>query len=454
MALSSVTVWEVRTTGANTNGGGFVTGAAGTDWSQQNAAQYSVTDGVTAGTTTITSATAAFGTDVVGNIMYVQGGTGSVAAGWYQITVRNSATSVTVDRSTGLTAGTGVTLKIGGALLSPAIPVGLFVAGHTCYIKAGTYTISSTTAGIANGVVNQTVAGTIFGYNATRGDLPNKGSQPLLQASGISTATVVTTVNAADQVMQCLSVDGASLTAIKGFALGRGHYLNCHAVNCTNSGFTANSDTPTLVFCSASGCGTQAAFSGQTMCFGCEAYDNTVSGFAQTGGTVTRLVRCLAYRNTGATSDGFSMTGVSGQCFECTAYGNGRDGFRVGAQSESFIDCLAEGNGVTDAAGCGFRVSSASNLLLKCAGYNNAGGNVVTTSSSRLTNSGFITGTATFFVDAGSSDFALNTTAGGGAAVRGVTMPFPALTTVGYLDVGAVQHTDPAGASYLFIPVE
>ena len=64
MALSANTVLEVRNGGSDTNGGGFVTGAAGTDWSQQDAAQYSVTDGVTAGTTTITSATANFGTDV------------------------------------------------------------------------------------------------------------------------------------------------------------------------------------------------------------------------------------------------------------------------------------------------------------------------------------------------------------------------------------------------------
>ena len=83
MAIGAACVWEVRTTGNDTNGGGYAGG--GTDWSQQDSAQYSVTDGVTAGTTTITSATANFGTDVVGNVMYVQGGTGSVTAGWYQI---------------------------------------------------------------------------------------------------------------------------------------------------------------------------------------------------------------------------------------------------------------------------------------------------------------------------------------------------------------------------------
>lgn len=110
MPIGAACVWEVRTTGNDTNGGGYAGG--GTDWSQQDAAQYSVTDGVTAGTTTITSATANFGTDVVGNVMYVQGGSGSITAGWYQIVSRTNSTTIVVDRSTGLTAGTGVTPSV------------------------------------------------------------------------------------------------------------------------------------------------------------------------------------------------------------------------------------------------------------------------------------------------------------------------------------------------------
>ena len=81
MALAAASVFEVRTAGNDTNGGGFVTGAAGTDYSQQDAknsggADSSVTDGVTAGTTTVTSLTAAFGTTIVGNIIYIGVGSG------------------------------------------------------------------------------------------------------------------------------------------------------------------------------------------------------------------------------------------------------------------------------------------------------------------------------------------------------------------------------------------
>ena len=99
MALAAACVWEVRTTGASTNGGGFKTGASGTDWSQQATAQYAVADGVTNGTTTITSATANFGTDVVGNLIYVSGGTGSITADWYEITATTSSDAWWVEAS-------------------------------------------------------------------------------------------------------------------------------------------------------------------------------------------------------------------------------------------------------------------------------------------------------------------------------------------------------------------
>lgn len=112
MALASTIGWEIRTSGVNTNGGGFKAGASGTDWTQQDSAQYAVTDAVTDGTTTITSASANFGTDVVGNVLYIQGGTGAIAAGWYEIITRASSTTITVDRSTGLTPMTAPSVSM------------------------------------------------------------------------------------------------------------------------------------------------------------------------------------------------------------------------------------------------------------------------------------------------------------------------------------------------------
>src|SRR3990167_393068 len=76
-AISAAVVWEVRTTGASTTAGcGFLTGASGTDRSQQDAVQTAFTDLVIGVTTTeLTSAANPFGATDVGNIIYVKAGT-------------------------------------------------------------------------------------------------------------------------------------------------------------------------------------------------------------------------------------------------------------------------------------------------------------------------------------------------------------------------------------------
>src|ERR1700693_2557717 len=113
MSLSASTVWEVRPgVGSDTNGGGYVTGAGGTDYSQQNSknssgSNISTTDGVGAGSTTITSALAAFTSAIVGNIIYFDGA-------WYEVVTFSNSTTIIVDRNT--TSGSGKTLNIGGAL--------------------------------------------------------------------------------------------------------------------------------------------------------------------------------------------------------------------------------------------------------------------------------------------------------------------------------------------------
>ncbi len=86
MALSQGVVWEVRpTVGSDTNGGAFdnTVTSPGTDYSQQNSAQYAFTDGASSGTS-FTSASHSFTSADVGNVMNISSGT-SVTAGWYTI---------------------------------------------------------------------------------------------------------------------------------------------------------------------------------------------------------------------------------------------------------------------------------------------------------------------------------------------------------------------------------
>lgn len=442
-AISVNSVFEVRTAGNDTNGGGFVTGAAGTDYSQQDAnntvgADISTTDAVAAGTTTITSITANFGTTIVGNIVYFQGGTGAIAAQWRQVTARASTTSITIDAA--IAASTGMTMNIGGALASPGMASFSMIPGNVLHTKAGTYSITSASPNISAGCVAPAAGTYVEGYQTTRGDL---GTPPLFQASGISTFTLFTqpATSGAQGVMN-IRADGAGLTSSRAFLLTDVAAYKLTAENCTNSGFTLTAAV--LTGSAATGCATTAAVSlSSTSCMGCVGYSNTITAFASL--TSSTLTRCLAYANSGASTDGITLD-TACAATNCVAYGNGRDGYRTTDDQVQFVNCIAEGN-----AAFGYTNTFGTVFLFNCAGFNNTSGNTSLGAVIGVRNIGFITGSATFFTNAAGGDFSLNTTAGGGAAARaaGVLGVFPVGLTTGFLDVGAAQHADPAGSGGL-----
>lgn len=116
MTTGATTIWRVRTGGNNANGGGYdpAISGAGTDYSQQDAAQLSLTDIACTGTT-VTSVTGGFTAAMIGNAIWLTGG--GATAGAYFITARASTNSITVDRTPGsITAGNG---KVGGAWADP-----------------------------------------------------------------------------------------------------------------------------------------------------------------------------------------------------------------------------------------------------------------------------------------------------------------------------------------------
>lgn len=456
MALSASTVWEIRTAGADTNGGGYVTGSSGTDYSQNNTKRTatgtddSTTDAVANGTTTITSATASFGTTIVGNIIYLQGGTGGLAAGWYQVATRTNATTITVDRT--VAAGTGITMNIGGALGSPGMVGGTgIVSNNYVWIKAGTYTVTSASTNVSNGCINFSTA-TVYveGYNSSRGDM---GTKPLIQADGVITAfTFISMGNNGNQWVRNIKFDGNNRTTSRGISL-RGTVLYCEFVNFTNSAIADTIGLSTLAFnCSATGCATNAAFTGVT-CVDCVAFDNTITGFSASA-IDCNFIRCIADSNSGAASDGFLTSASSERVnfYNCVAYNNGRHGFFVGGLRDNFfINCIAETN-----AGTGFIHNGNNQLgLYNCAYYNN-GTNVTLGTNVGSFNVGAITGTGSFFTNAASQDFTLNNTASAGAAARAAGIPGTITglaTPVGYLDLGVYQHQDTGGGGGEFSSV-
>ncbi len=149
MAIGATMVWRVRVSGNELNGGGYdaqVSGA-GTDYTDQDSPQLSITDAVTNGTTTVTSVTGGFTTAMIGNVIRIAGD------GYYVITARASTNSITVDRATGTSGASNARVggahaslasyANGGTLTQPILATPL-AAGHTVYMRgSGTDTPSS-----------------------------------------------------------------------------------------------------------------------------------------------------------------------------------------------------------------------------------------------------------------------------------------------------------------------
>lgn len=140
MAIGAATVWRVRISGNNANGGGYdaTISGAGTDYTQQDSPQLSLTDIACSATTTVTSATGGFTSAMIGNAIRITGG--GATSGWYFITARTDTNTITVDRTPGtVTAGTG---KVGGGLAtyqsvwdSANATGNKCVAGNTIYLQ-------------------------------------------------------------------------------------------------------------------------------------------------------------------------------------------------------------------------------------------------------------------------------------------------------------------------------
>lgn len=451
MAISAATVFEVRTTGSDTAcSGGFVAGASGTDYSQQNAAQYSLTGLTSSGVgNVILSATAS--ADMVGNLINITAGT-NFTLGEFQITAVSLGVSITCStNNAGASVTTGVgaagTAVIGGAFISPGFASAQIVAANSVHIKSGTYTISNGTAKTSGGPVSDTLGANWYGYQTTRFDF---GTQPLLQvaASGVTAITIFSQTGGTATNIQNIGFDGQSKTSITGFSSSRGNQCyRLYALNCTVIGISPGSGT--YLSCYATGCSGTAAFSvtSSTALFACQSYSSTTVGFLVSG--FASLTVCVAYSNSGATSDGFQTSGFPVLQFtNCTAYGNGRAGFRIAAGGGFLVNCVAESN-----TGKGFDTNSTAQVafnLKTCAGFGNS---VNVDASFTGQNMGFITYTSTAFIS--STNFALNTTVGGGASLRATGFPgtFPNGLTTGFIDVGAVQHADPAGSSTVIYPI-
>jgi len=196
MPASANTVWECRSTATagNVNGGGFVTGASGTDYSQQNAAQYALTGiaSVGSGNTFLTASAAA---NMVGNFARVVSGT-NFTVGWFEITSVSAGVSVTcATNAAAVSICTGVgasgVINIGGSLsLGSTFDDDVFeefIGGNTCWVRSGNYTLGESIS-IASASATGTDPIFVKGYTSTRGDNPivSGTSQPVIAMGAFS----------------------------------------------------------------------------------------------------------------------------------------------------------------------------------------------------------------------------------------------------------------------------
>lgn len=425
MALAAAIQWEVRTTGVDTNGGGFKAGASGTDYSQQDAAQYTFTTATTAAADAIFLDAQAAAV-MVGNVLNITGGTNFIT-GRYEVVSVVAGVSMTLDRNCTTGAGTAGAGKLGGALLTVSQAVTSMVGSNTVWIKAGTYlqTAALTPPAGTSGAYSR-----VIGYNTTRGDLDwatDFTNHPILQNN--NTTNNVFTASNDYTILRSLVAHGgtAASKSDNAFRMGStyGRIENCKALNFTGQGFLADGTGQTFTRCWATAniAGAARAFDHQgtgTMLIACVASGLTCPGFRAFGPSV--FLSCVAANNTGGSSHGFELTGVYCRVLQSVAYANGGDGIRisagVGAEPGIFntITVSNSGYGINSSGG----VTFADGYVMDYnAFYNNttAARNLVPTGAHDVT----LTGDP--FTNGAGGDFTLNNTASAGAACRAAGFP-------------------------------
>lgn len=472
MALSAAIVWEVQTGGSDNNGGAFKAGATGTDRSQQTSAQVAIdnsaiTTSIATSVITFTGGYSPSAADV-GNVVQMLTGT-NVTAGFYEITSISAGVSWTVDRNV-VTSGTttNATGNMGGCLLTLSKLAGAMVGSNKAFVKAGSgYTCTATnTFSAASVVPSQSVAyTTVEGYTTTRGD---KGRFTLT----LQTNTGITGLLFSNNGWRLVNaaVDCGSLGTSIGVQQSGG-YGRCENVKVSN--FTSygirhlQSNNESCFGCEITGGGSGATAAlgmpNQSAIEGNWIHDNACPGIVLVGAASGSIViDNLITNNTGASSDGIVTAGlICGTIRRNTIYQNGRDGIRVTDANPLIAGGSVRGNILAKNGGYGLNFTNSAYPALP-----QTDGNAYWTNTSGARNncdsvSGIyavapytrvfdVTLSADPFTNAGSNDYSLNATAGGGAACRGVGVPqtWPGTTTVGTPDLGAVQHADPAAVRF------
>lgn len=448
-AASATRVYEVQpTTGSNLNGGCYdsaFTGVGGSiDYTYITPTVFSFTDLTAVASTTVTSASNPFTAAMVGNCIHLESAAVGTP-GFFVITAFTSAGQVTIDTSVTWTTGIG---KLGGATASyngqttTTLAVSL-VPGNIVYHKGSGQTWNEAVVLTVSG---STAVGpiTLTGYNATRTDNPTGTARP---TNAVASTKVPFTISGSHYIVRHLVASGSS-----GFGFtstGSNHlFWNVRATGSASSGLNAGGSYITYWQCESDLNAVSGIANNQVglMVVGCYSHHNTVSGIrVNTSQTVTILHSIIA-RNSGngiLFAGGPPVAVLIGNTIDCNGSAANCasaafDGINLVTGFDFSAGSLIVNNIFSNNERDGVRkTDSLGNNASVIADFNNYFGNV---------------GAARTNFPIGPSDQTLNPTyaaaASGNYAIgtnlqaMGYPGLFPAGTTTGYRDIGAVQHRE------------
>jgi hypothetical protein len=326
MAISVNTVWEIRSTAtaANVNGGGFVTGASGTDFSQQDAAQFNLT-GATSGGAGNTVLHASSAATMVGNLARVISGT-NFTAGWFEITSVSPGVSFTCSTNqagTAITTGVGAAgvINIGGALsMASTFDDDIFEAvpsagGNKFWVKSGTYVLGEAVAISVQGGSQKPHI--IEGYQTTRGDSPKTTTRPIFNcgAGGFSLG--------ANWNLSNMIFTGTSSSVLSAGSATQAKYCKFQNTSSTGSSHALSGSGDNYYYaCEMQAInGTGVILGGTTGLFGCYIHDSVV-GVNNAVSQANIISNCLIVGNK---THAIQVTGGSTNSNfvqNCTLYGH------------------------------------------------------------------------------------------------------------------------------------
>jgi hypothetical protein len=421
-----------------------------TDYSQQDTPQVTYTDLVIDSVTNtyVTSAAQPFSASAVGNCIQITGGTG-FTTGVYEVLNVNGVVAQ-LDRAVGTTASTGGAGKLGGALASFgkfASLNSILTSGSTAtnYVKCGTYTV---TAQVTD---NSSYNYNYVGYGSTRTDY-GASCKPLVTTA--TNGTPIWWMACSAHTVQ--SIDFSTTATTRSFGIyascNNGHLLLDNSVmtgfsNAINSDNAGNDWIFSYILLHNVWIknSTAAGIRGYTNGLW-QLQDTLISGSGSDGIQCNNntgnfhIMSSIFYNNAGK---GINCTGVNIGMItvrNSAFISNTSDGFAMTNLTFPPImeNCIFWGNG-----GYGWSVNSTNlNGQGWLQGRNNAyGSNTSGNFFNGTATQGDVALTANPFTNPAGGNFALNSTTGGGAALKAAGFPgvLANTTSQGFLDVGPLQ---------------